>query len=189
MTFCIPAPVPRILAVSRPNRERRSVGSSAIARSNAALVTVKLRSSRYFLLASWLWLSIVLESFLTVDATFAPHEVALLVVIPILPSLILDLGWRAVTVRFGRWGERLGAVVVIAFLAVTSYANYADYFIIHVNTMEDTASKWNIKSLHGITQFYGYQVENGDLRAANPRAAIDHAPIPALTLNALPPPT
>jgi hypothetical protein len=112
--------------------------SGALFVLGAALVTVRVRSARYFLLASWLWLSIVLESALTVDAMFSPHEIAILAVTPILPSLILDLGWRGVAARFGRWGKRLGAVAVVGFLVATTYTNYVDYFIIHATKMEDT---------------------------------------------------
>src|SRR5205823_3845145 len=57
--------------------------SGALFVLGVALVTVRPRSARYFLLASWIWLSVILESVLTVDAMFSPHEVAILAVTPI----------------------------------------------------------------------------------------------------------
>ncbi|HLZ07556.1 MAG TPA: glycosyltransferase family 39 protein, partial [Chloroflexota bacterium] len=104
--------------------------SGALFVLGVALVTARPRSARYLLLASWVWVSVIVESALTVDAMFSPHVIAILAVTPILPALILDLGWRGAAARFGAWGHRVAAVGAIAFVAATSYANYVDYFVV-----------------------------------------------------------
>ncbi len=101
-----------------------------------ALATTRIWQPRYFLLAMWLWLTLLLGSVMSVDAMFSPHIVALLGILAIFPALIVDTGWRGLADRFGKWGGRMGLAIAIAFALVTTYANYVDYFFVHTSTME-----------------------------------------------------
>ncbi|HVC32441.1 MAG TPA: glycosyltransferase family 39 protein, partial [Chloroflexota bacterium] len=110
--------------------------SGALFVLGAVLVTVRARQARFFLLASWFWLTLLFGSVFTVDALFAPHIVGMLGTIAILPALVVETGCRGLAGRFGSWGARCGVALAIAFFAVAARANYVDYFIVHATTME-----------------------------------------------------
>jgi len=237
-----------------------------------ALVTTRLRQPRYFLLAAWLWLTMLFGSALTVDAMFSPHVVALLGTIAVLPALVVEMGWRGLAGCFPARGWGMGLLFVDAVVFMVGWSNYVDYFEVHVKTMEppgfftvlaryvqganeryrvylladrDTSLKYDtvrvlVPSIDGVdgrdfplrlpldripdrkgvifvernpkdprfaalkreyprgveephhntngyVEFYSYQVERADLLVADPRAYVDHAPIPATELNQLNP--
>jgi 4-amino-4-deoxy-L-arabinose transferase-like glycosyltransferase len=102
-----------------------------------ALVTLRPASPRHFLLTSWFWLTLLLASVLTVDALFSPRIIVMLGVLAILPCLVIDLGWRALTGRFGAagaWGG--GGLLAAFFVGLTATSNAIGYFDLHVRTME-----------------------------------------------------
>jgi 4-amino-4-deoxy-L-arabinose transferase-like glycosyltransferase len=110
--------------------------SAALFVLGLVLVTMRLRDSRHFLLASWFWLTLVTGSVLTVDAMFSPHIVGMLGVLALLPCLAVDAGWRGMVLRFGTWGKRFATVLVLAFAVLAARANYIDYFQTHLQKME-----------------------------------------------------
>ncbi len=101
-----------------------------------ALVTLRPRTPRHFMLAGWFWLTLFLGSVLTVDALFSPRVIALLGVLAILPCLVIDLGWRALTGRFGATGAWGGGLLAAFFVGLTAASNAIGYFDLHVRTME-----------------------------------------------------
>ncbi len=101
-----------------------------------ALVTFRPGSPRHFMLASWFWLTVLLASVLTVDALFSPRIIAMLGVLAILPCLVIDLGRRALTGRFGVRGAWGGNLLAVFFVGLTATSNAIGYFDLHVRTME-----------------------------------------------------
>jgi hypothetical protein len=101
-----------------------------------ALVTLRPASPRHFMLASWFWLTVLLASVLTVDALFSPRIIAMLGVLAILPCLVIDLGWRALSGRFGANGAWAGGLLAAFFVGLTATSNATGYFDLHVRTME-----------------------------------------------------
>jgi 4-amino-4-deoxy-L-arabinose transferase-like glycosyltransferase len=100
------------------------------------LVTLRPGSPRHFLLASWFWLTIGLGSVLTLDALFATHIIGLLGVLAILPCLVIDLGQRALTGRFGVRGAWGAGLMAAFFCGLVITSNAIGYFDRHVRTME-----------------------------------------------------
>ncbi len=110
--------------------------SGALFVLGVAVVTTRLGEARYFLLAAWLWLTLLLGSVLTVDAMFSPHIVALHGTVAVLPALFLETGWRGLSACFPVRGWRVGLSLVVAIALLVGWSNYVDYFKIHVETME-----------------------------------------------------
>ena len=92
------------------------------------LVLVRIRGPGYFLLASWIVLTLVFGSILTGQAPFSPRLIALIPALMVLPALVLDAGWRGLAALGGRW-VAAGAALVAALLALSLAANYHDYFV------------------------------------------------------------
>ncbi|MGH2459049.1 MAG: ArnT family glycosyltransferase [Chloroflexota bacterium] len=111
-------------------------GSGALLVLGAAIATTRLRQSRYFLLAAWLWLTLLLGSVLDLDALFSPHVVAMLGTLAVLPALVVETGWRALASRRPDRGWRFGLPVVMVVVVLIGWSNYVDYFEVHVQTME-----------------------------------------------------
>jgi 4-amino-4-deoxy-L-arabinose transferase-like glycosyltransferase len=101
-----------------------------------ALVTLRPASPRHFLLASWFWLTILLGSVLTTDALFSPRTLVMLGVLAILPCLVIDLGRRGLTARFGTRGSWAAGLLAAVFVGLTATSNAVGYFDQHVRTME-----------------------------------------------------
>ena len=101
-----------------------------------AVATSCLRQPRYFLLAAWLWLTLLFGSVLTVDAMFSPHVVALLGTVAVLPALVVEMGWRGLAGCFPARRWALGLPLVAVVVVLIGWSNYVDYFEVHAQTME-----------------------------------------------------
>ena len=75
--------------------------TSALFVLGVAIATFRPHRTRYFLLAAWLWLTLLLGSVLTIDALFSPHIVVAIPVLFVFPALAVDAGWRAGPRRSG----------------------------------------------------------------------------------------
>jgi len=93
------------------------------------LVLVRIRGPGYFLLASWILLTLVFGAILTNQAPFSPRIIALIPALMVLPALVLDAGWRGVTSLGRRSVGAAAAVFGALFLGVSLWANYHDYFV------------------------------------------------------------
>jgi hypothetical protein len=98
----------------------------------ALMVTFKAREPRYFLVAAWVWLSLLLGSVLTVDALFSPRLIGVIPALLILPALVLDAGWRGGVAAFGERARPVLGVVLGGFLTLALLANVNDYFRVHI---------------------------------------------------------
>ena len=98
----------------------------------AAMVTLRLRQSRYFLLAAWFWLTIVVGSILTIDALSSLRTLVLLPAILLMAALALDAGWRGLVAGDGLLGRVAAVALVAVTLLVAGRANVVDYFEHHV---------------------------------------------------------
>lgn len=110
--------------------------TSALFVLGVAVVGARLRQPRYFVLTSWLWLTLLFGSVLSLNALFSPHIVSAMGIICLFPALILDTGWRGMVALFGARGNRMYLALVALFVLLVARANYVDYFYIHATTME-----------------------------------------------------
>lgn len=120
--------------------------TSALLVLGVVVATLLLRDSRYFLLAIWFWLTIILGSVLTNDALFSPHIVGLAPWLLLFPAIVIDTGWRAVDVLFGKIIKYSFFALVMAFVLLSAHANYVDYFNTFSNShpadIQTTVSKY-----------------------------------------------
>jgi len=98
------------------------------------LVLVRIRGPGYFLLASWIVLTLVFGAILTTSAPFSPRLVALIPALTVLAALVLDAAWRGASALGGRSAAAVVAVPAVAFLALALWRNYHDYFDIYAKT-------------------------------------------------------
>jgi 4-amino-4-deoxy-L-arabinose transferase-like glycosyltransferase len=105
--------------------------SGALFALGAAVAVVRVRNPSYILLSSWLLLTLVMGSVLTVDALSSPRIVSLLGILAIVPAFAIDVAWRGAAMNFGRWGGRTFAALVVGFGLVVGRENYIDYFSLH----------------------------------------------------------
>jgi DNA-binding beta-propeller fold protein YncE/4-amino-4-deoxy-L-arabinose transferase-like glycosyltransferase len=98
--------------------------------------SLRLLRSRYFLVAVWLWLTLIMGSVLTVDAMFSPRVIIVVPALFLFPALFIDAGWRAAGGLLGRFGGLAFALLVGAFLALSAQANYRDYFERHIHELQ-----------------------------------------------------
>jgi hypothetical protein len=106
--------------------------TGALLAMSAVAILLRPGSARGFLLASWVWLTLVAGSVLTIDALFAPRVLPALPALVLGPALILDRAWLAVTSLTGRLGTYLVAVPVVVLLGLALQANLHDYFDVQV---------------------------------------------------------
>jgi hypothetical protein len=99
---------------------------------SAIAILLRAGSPRNVLLASWVWLGLILGSVLTVDAVFSPHLVGVIPALMLAPALTLDRAWSATTRIVGRFGTAAFAVLVIAILGLAGQANVHDYFDVQI---------------------------------------------------------
>jgi 4-amino-4-deoxy-L-arabinose transferase-like glycosyltransferase len=99
-----------------------------------ALATLRLGSMRRVLLASWIWLTLLFGSVLTVDALFSPHVLVALPALALAAALVLESAWRGLTRLAGLAGTYAFALPVLAVLGLALQANVHDYF--DVQTVE-----------------------------------------------------
>lgn len=93
-----------------------------------AVVLVRMRDARYFLVGSWILLSLLFGAVLTIDAPFSPRLVAVIPAIMVLPALALEVGWRGAAFIFGRRGNAVFGFAAAILLGLALHANYRDYF-------------------------------------------------------------
>src|SRR5262249_5548666 len=93
------------------------------------LVLVRIRGPGYFLVASWLLLTLVFRAILTDQPPFAPRLIAVIPVLMILPALVLDACWRGLSALGGRRVAAGAALLVAVFLGLALWTNYRDYFV------------------------------------------------------------
>jgi len=110
--------------------------TSALFVLGVAVVTPRLRQTRYFFVTIWFWLTLLLGSVLTVDSLFSPRVIGIVPVLFVFPALILDGGWRATSTMLGRVGTYVFGVLVAVFLVLAARANYADYFDLHIHRLQ-----------------------------------------------------
>jgi hypothetical protein len=91
------------------------------------------RQVSHVLLATWLWLTLLVGSVLTVDAPFSPRLVGVIPAVMLTAALFLEAGWRQAERAFGASGRLGGGVVVAGLLALALVVNLRDYFGTHVN--------------------------------------------------------
>ena len=106
--------------------------TGALLAMSAIAILLRPGSARGFLLASWVWLTLVAGSVLTVDALFSPRVLLALPALVLGPALILDRAWLAVTSLAGRLGTYLLAVPVVVVLGLALQSNVHDYFDVQV---------------------------------------------------------
>jgi hypothetical protein len=95
-----------------------------------------MRRSPYFLVASWVLLTLIVGSILTLDAPFSPRIIVVMPALMILPALVLDAGWRGAVARWGARGSRVFVAGVVVYLLLALGANYRDYFEVHITQFQ-----------------------------------------------------
>jgi len=100
---------------------------------------------RGILLASWVWLALILGSVLTTDALFSPHLVVALPALVLVPALTLERAWLGVTSVAGTMGTNVFGVAVVALLGLALQANVHDYFDIQI-VQRQPASRFTVLS-------------------------------------------
>ncbi|HLZ29314.1 MAG TPA: glycosyltransferase family 39 protein [Chloroflexota bacterium] len=106
--------------------------TAALLAMGAFAALLRLGSARGVLLASWVWLALILGSILTTDALFSPHVVVAIPALMLVPALMLDRAWRGVSSLGGRLGSSVFAVPVCVVLGLALQANVHDYFDIQI---------------------------------------------------------
>ncbi|HLZ29313.1 MAG TPA: glycosyltransferase family 39 protein [Chloroflexota bacterium] len=106
--------------------------TGALLAMSAIAILLRPGSARGFLLATWVWLTLVAGSVLTIDALFSPRVLPALPALMLGPALILDRAWLAVSSLAGRLGTYLFAVPVVVLLGLALQANVHDYFDVQV---------------------------------------------------------
>jgi hypothetical protein len=106
--------------------------TGALLAMGAVAVFVRLGSADGFLLASWLWLAMLLGSVLTTDAMFSPHLVVAIPALMLAPALMLERAWLGLTSLAGRYGTYLFGLAVVTLLGLALSGNVHDYFEVHV---------------------------------------------------------
>ena len=106
--------------------------TGALLAMSAIAILLRPGSARGFLLALWVWLTLLAGSVLTVDALFSPRVLLVLPALLLGPALILDRAWSAVTALSGRIGTYAFALPVVALLGLALQANMHDYFDVQV---------------------------------------------------------
>lgn len=101
-----------------------------------AVVTLRVTSSRYFLLAGWFWATLVIGGVMTVDALFSPRVLTLAPVLFIFVAIVVDAGWRAVGALGGRAAAYAFALPVAGFLVLSGQDNYDHYFVQHATRLQ-----------------------------------------------------
>jgi 4-amino-4-deoxy-L-arabinose transferase-like glycosyltransferase len=93
---------------------------------------LRLRDPRYFLLATWLWMTLLFGSVLTVDAPFSPRLVGMLPLLAIFPAIFVETGWKAAEQLGGCTGRMLMGSAAAAVVGLALVANVRDYTQVHV---------------------------------------------------------
>jgi hypothetical protein len=106
--------------------------TGALLAMGAIAVLVRPWSGRGILLASWVWLALLLGSVMTTDAMFSPHIVVAIPALVLAAALVLDRAWNGVTRLVGSAGTYAFALPVVALLGLALQGNVHDYFDIQI---------------------------------------------------------
>jgi len=106
--------------------------TGALLAMGALAVLLRPGSARGLLLASWVWLALVLGSVVVTDALYSPRLVIAIPALVLAPALILESAWRGVTRLSGRVGTYVFAVPVVVLLGLALQGNVHDYFDVQV---------------------------------------------------------
>lgn len=101
-----------------------------------AVVTLRVTSSRYFILSAWFWMTLFIGGVMTADALFSPRVLIFAPVLYVFVALILDAGWRAVGALGGRFASYSFALPVAGFLVLAGQQNYDQYFVLHMTKLQ-----------------------------------------------------
>jgi hypothetical protein len=96
----------------------------------------RLREPAYFMLNTWLWLSLLLGAVFTVDAPFSPHLTGMLPLLGILPALYLEAGWRVAERIKQRIARPVFAAVAACIGILSLVANVRDYVQVHAVALQ-----------------------------------------------------
>jgi len=114
------------------------------------LVLVRIRGPGYFLVASWIVLTLVFGAILSDQAPFSPRIIAVIPAIMVLPALVLDASWRGLA-ALGRRSVGLAVGLPVAvFLGLALWTNYHDYFVRF--TKHDRPADFNTLLSHYLIQ-------------------------------------
>ena len=106
--------------------------TGALLAMGAIAVLVRPWSGRGILLASWVWLALLLGSVLTTDAMFSPHIVVAIPALVLAAAVVLHRAWQGVSRLAGRAGTYAFALPVVALLGLAMQGNVHDYFDIQI---------------------------------------------------------
>ncbi len=130
--------------------------SAALLPLGFLLVLVRIRGPGYFLIASWIVLSLVFGAILSNQAPFSPRIIAVIPPLMVLPALVLDAIWRGLAALGRRSVAAAFALPVAVFLGLSVWANYHDYFVQF--TERDRPADFNtVLSHYLIRQGHGYR--------------------------------
>jgi hypothetical protein len=121
--------------------------TGALLAMGAIAVLFRLGSGRGILLASWVWLALLLGSVMTTDAMFSPHTVVAIPALVLAAALMLDRAWRGVTRLAGSAGTYAFAAPVVVLLGLALQANVHDYFDLQV-VQRQPASRFTLLSTY-----------------------------------------
>jgi 4-amino-4-deoxy-L-arabinose transferase-like glycosyltransferase len=106
--------------------------TGALLAMGALAVMLRPGSARGLLLASWVWLALVLGSVILIDALYSPRLVVAIPALVLGPALMLDTVWRGVTRLSGRVGTYAFAGPVVLLLGLALQGNVHDYFDVQI---------------------------------------------------------
>ena len=121
--------------------------TGALLAMGAVAVLVRPGSGRGILLASWVWLALLLGSVMTTDAMFSPHIVVAIPALVLAAALVLDRAWLGVTSLVGRFGTYAFALPVVVLLGLALQGNVHDYFDIQI-VQRQPASRFTLLSTY-----------------------------------------
>ncbi|GAC1321984.1 MAG: hypothetical protein NVSMB2_19110 [Chloroflexota bacterium] len=152
------------------------VWTGALLAMAAVAVLFRPGSGRGILLASWVWLALLLGSVLTTDAMFSPHIVVAIPAFALGAALMLDRAWQAVSSLYGRRATYLCAIPVAILLGLALRANIHDYFDVHVVAYQP-AGRFTLLSTYALSindryQLYVIGLDDWTLTYSTPRFLI-----------------
>jgi hypothetical protein len=121
--------------------------TGALLAMGAVAILVRPWSGRGILLASWVWLALLLGSVLTTDAMFSPHIVVAIPALVLAAALMLDRAWRGVTNLTGHVGTYAFAAPVVLLLGLALQGNVHDYFDVQI-VQRQPANRFTVLSTY-----------------------------------------
>lgn len=106
--------------------------TGALLAVGALAILLRPGSARGALLASWVWLALVLGSVILIDPLYSPRLVVAIPALVLAPALILETAWRGIAGLSARAGTYAFAVPVAVLLGLALQSNVHDYFDIQI---------------------------------------------------------